>query len=91
MAEEKAEPKAGRVDRYFDRFSSWLSERIAAFVAFLFLLFAAGAFYGTFIVSRFPEYGFYLLAAPIVLALIAYYNRTLATVLLAALVLIFLV
>ncbi len=91
MAEEKAEQTQGKVDQYFDKFSSWLSERIAAFVAFLFFLFAAGAFYGTFIVSRFPEYGFYLLAAPIVLALIAYYNRTLATFLLAGLVLVFMV
>jgi len=79
----------GKVDGYFDRFSSWLSARISAFVAFLFLLFTAGAIYGTFIVARFPDIGIYLLGAPIALALVAYYNRTAATILFAGLILLF--
>ena len=92
MAEESsesAEKVLGRVDGYFNRVSSWLSSRISAFVAFLFLLFTAGAFYGTFVVARFPHLGIYLLGAPIVLALIAYYNRTAATILFAGLILVF--
>ena len=91
MGEESAEitKSLGRVDNYFDKISSWLSARISAFVAFLFLLFAAGAFYGTFVVAKFPSMSIYLLGAPIVLALVAYYNRTAATVLFAGLILIF--
>lgn len=89
MAEEKKEDILGRTDRYFSRISGWLSERISAFVAFLFLLFGAGAVYATFIVPRLPEFAPYLLAAPFVLALIAYYNRTAATILFAALLLFF--
>ena len=91
MAEEKAEKAIGRVDSYFDRASSWLSERIAAFVAFLFLLFGAGAVYGAVVVPRFPEYEFCLLAAPVGLALVAYYNRGAATLLFAGLVLLFVI
>ena len=89
MADEEGSVSLGRVDKYFDRVSSWLSERIAAFVAFLFLLFGAGAIYGAVIVPRFSQYGFYLLGAPLVLALIAYYNRPAATLTFAGLVLFF--
>jgi len=89
MGEEKAGKAGGRADRYFARVSNWLGERIAAFVAFLFLLFAAGAIYGALIVPRFPEYSALLLAAPVAIALVAYYNRTAATVLFAGLVLLF--
>jgi len=90
MTEEKKEGILGRTDRYFSKISNWLSERISAFVAFLFVLFGAGALYATFIVPRLPEYGPYLLAAPFVLALIAYYNRAAATILFAGLLLMFL-
>jgi len=90
MAEEKKEDVLGRADRYFSRISDWLSARISAFVAFLFVLFGAGALYATFIVPIQPEYGPYLLAAPFVLALIAYYNRAAAAILFAGLLLMFL-
>jgi len=89
MGEDKAEKALGSADKYFDKLSSWLSERIAAFVSFLFLLFGAGAIYGTYVIPRFPGYEFYLLAAPIGIALVAYYNRSLATILFAGLVLFF--
>lgn len=91
MAEEKEKTGPGTADRYFAKISKWLGERISAFVAFLFLLFAAGALYGTFIVSRLPQYSPYLLGAPIALALIAYYNRTAAVVLFAGIVLLFVI
>ncbi|MAG21892.1 MAG: hypothetical protein CL943_01120 [Candidatus Diapherotrites archaeon] len=82
--EEKAEasPKLfGTVDTAFDKFSSYLSDRISTFVAFLFLLISLGSFYGYYIVPRFPQFDIYLLLTPVVLALIAYYNRTFATIL----------
>ncbi len=83
MAEEENTPSStlGMIDKAFDKFSSYLSDRISAFVAFLFLLITIGAFYGYLIVPRFPELSFYLLIAPIALALIAYYNRTFASIL----------
>jgi hypothetical protein len=74
----------GRVDCIFDRFSSYLSDRISTFVAFLFVLIALGGFYGYFIVPRFPEFSIYLLIAPLGIALIAYYNRTFATIMFVA-------
>jgi predicted PurR-regulated permease PerM len=81
MAEAKPGNVLGIIDRVFDRFSSYLSERISAFVAFLFMLIALGSFYGYFIVPHFAEFAIYLLMAPVVLALIAYYNRTFASIL----------
>ena len=85
MAEAEDAAKAvggglGTVDRIFDRVSSYLSDRISTFVAFLFLLVALGTFYGYLIVPRFPEFSIYLLIAPLIIALISYYNRTFATI-----------
>ncbi len=91
MDEEKGSDILGRADRYFAKISGWFSERIAAFVAFLFLLFGAGAVYGAVVVPQFSSYGAYLLIAPLALALVAYYNRGAATILFAGLVLLFVV
>lgn len=89
MAEEKEGSKESRADKYFEKASSWLGERISRFVSFLFLLFGAGAIYGAIIVPRFPDYSIYLIGTPLVLALIAYYNRGVATILFFGLVLLF--
>lgn len=79
----------GIVDKYFAKMSGWLGKRISAFVAFLFILFAAGAIYGAFVVPHFGRFGIWLLAAPLALALIAYYNRTAAAILFAGLIILF--
>lgn len=76
----------GLADRYFARMSGWLGQRISAFVAFLFVLFTAGAMYGALVVPHFPQFGTWFLVAPLLLALIAYYNRTAATILFAGLI-----
>lgn len=89
MGEEKDASKEGRADKYFEKASAWLGERISRFVSFLFLLFFAGAIYGAVIVSKFPGHSIYLLGAPALLALVAYYNRIVAAVLFAGLVMIF--
>jgi len=89
MAEEKANSKDSRADKYFGKASDWLGERIARFVSALFLLFFAGGVYGAVIVSKFPGHSIYLLGAPAILALVAYYNRGVATVLFVGLVIIF--
>ena len=80
--------KIGRVDRAFERVSSYLSDRISAFVAFIFVMIALGTFYGIYFVPRFPNLEIYLLLAPLGLALVAYYNRTFATILFAAILLV---
>ncbi|MCX6798661.1 MAG: hypothetical protein NTW59_01020 [Candidatus Diapherotrites archaeon] len=86
---KEAKDDIGTADKWFGKLSDWLGEKISAFVAFLFLLFAAGALYGTFIVPRFQQLGALLLAAPIVLAAVAYYNRAAALVLFGGLMLFF--
>jgi len=91
MAEEKAKKPDSRTDQYFGKMFAWLSERIAAFVAFLFLLFAAGAGYGAIIITKFADVSAWLLLAPIGIAVIAYYNRGVASVLFAGLVLLFVI
>ncbi len=83
--------KPGKTDHYFGKLSSWLGTRISAFVAFLFLLFGTGAIFGAIIVPKFSHFGGYLLLAPIGLAVVAYYNRVIATVLFAGIVLFFVV
>ena len=81
-------PVLGTIDRLFNRFSSYLSDRISTFVAFLFLLIALGGVFGFFIVPHFGELAIYVLMAPLVLALIAYYNRTFASILFIGIILI---
>ena len=77
-AEETAKTLGG-TDKWYNKLAGYLSNRISAFVAFLFMLFAAGAFYGAFLVARLPELEMYLLLAPLVLALLAYHSRGFAT------------
>lgn len=71
------------IERRFSSFAGYISAQISHFVAFLFLLFAVGAFFGAFVYTRFPQIGIYLIIAPAVLGLIAYYNRTVAIILFA--------
>jgi len=79
----------GEADRLFGKLSGWLGRKISTFVAFLFLLFAAGAFYGSLIVPRAGQWGALLLAAPLALAVIAYYSRGTALILFIGIALIF--
>jgi low affinity Fe/Cu permease len=79
----------GEADRLFGKLSGWLGRKISTFVAFLFLLFAAGAFYGSLIVPRAGQWGALLLIAPLALALVAYYNRGVAVILFMGIALVF--
>ncbi len=82
MAEANAEAASGLqgTDKWYNKLAAYLSSKISAFVAFLFFLFAAGAFYGTYVVARLPHFEIYLLLAPLALGLLAYYSRGFATV-----------
>ena len=81
MSDAKQNGITGWVENRFVGISNYLGAQISRFVAFLFLLFAVGAFFGAFVYTRFPEIGVYLIIAPAVLGLIAYYNRVAALVL----------
>lgn len=78
MAEE--EKKMGMTDNIFSKIAGYLGERISIFVAFLFSLLGIGMVIGGFVVVKFPEIAAFLIAAPFVLAVIAYYNRVFAII-----------
>ncbi|MBN1940826.1 MAG: hypothetical protein JW772_01445 [Candidatus Diapherotrites archaeon] len=69
------------VERRISGVANYLSAGISRFVAFLFFLFGIGAFFGAFVYTSFPKLGIYLIVAPLLLGLIAYYNKTVAIVL----------
>lgn len=72
----------GRVDSWYDQVLAFVSQQISSFVAFLFLMFSAGAFYGAWVSARWHSDLHLFLLAPIAMAVIAYYNRTFATIVL---------
>ena len=82
MGEEKKDASIalGRIDKELDKLSSYLNDRISTFVAFMFILIAAGSFYGYVIIPHFQSIAIYFLMAPIVLALVSYFNRTFASI-----------
>lgn len=83
MAEEKEggeEKPIGPqgIDAFFARMSGYVGEKASAFVAFLFLILAAGILIGFFVMTKAPEYIHHAILAPVLLGLIAYYNRSIA-------------
>ncbi|MFH1224506.1 MAG: hypothetical protein V1676_01755 [Candidatus Diapherotrites archaeon] len=89
-AEGKASGK-GRVDGWVEKVLEYVTKQISSFVAFLFLLFSAGAVYGSVITARQHELGVWLLIAPAVLGLMAYYSRAFALAVFALLILLIIV
>lgn len=88
--DSKSESK-GYTDSLLGKLSDLVGKSISHFVAFLFIIFALGAFYGTLIVARWPDYSHYLLIAPLVPALLAYYNRAFAAIIFVGLILLFII
>lgn len=90
---EAAQPAAvdavGKVDSVFQRVINYVGKRISNFVAFLFFLFTAGMVFGVIIAFRFPSFMHWFILAPAVMGLIAYYNRTIATILFIGLLIFF--
>lgn len=87
MAEEGK--KMGMADNIFSRIASYLGERISLFVAFLFTLLGVGVLIGRFVIVRFPHIEVFLIAAPFVFAVIAYYNRAFAIISFVAFIVLF--
>lgn len=67
-----------KADDWFGKIQKYVSEKIGAFVAFLFLLFAAGALVAIHVMNTYPEYSMLVVLGPATAGLIAYYNRAFA-------------
>ena len=93
MGEEKAGaaspsiPGSKQADSFFTTLSGKVEGNVSAFVAFLFIIIAIGVFIGHIVTIRAPEQIYIALLVPLVLALIAYYNRAIASFLFVALLL----
>jgi len=74
------ESKPGKVDSWFGKIQNYVTGIIGAFVAFLFLIFAAGAAFALFVAEQWPEKAFLVVLIPAVAGMLAYYNRTYATI-----------
>jgi len=95
MGEEESPAPAGssvpgskQVDSFFTKISGKIEGNVSAFVAFLFIIITMGIYLGHIVTLRAPEQIYLALLVPLVLALIAYYNRTIATALFVLLLLI---
>ncbi|MBT4191679.1 MAG: hypothetical protein HOE11_00060 [Candidatus Diapherotrites archaeon] len=77
--------KKGKVDNWFNKIQDYVTGVIGAFVAFLFLIFAAGAGLMMFVMEQWPEKAFLVVLIPAASGVLAYYNRTYATIVFIAL------
>lgn len=78
--------KSGKVDSWFEKIQDYVTEVIGAFVAFLFLIFALGAGFALFVAKQWPDKAFFIVLIPAASGLLAYYNRTYATLVFIGLV-----
>lgn len=86
MSEEEKEPEEsgeqenalGKVDKFFSKMSGYVTKKVSAFVAFLFLLLGVGILIGYWVTLNAPEYIYFTMLAPLFLGLLSYYNRALA-------------
>lgn len=81
-------PKECRTDPFFTQVSNYVTGKIAAFVAFLFVLILLGELYALVVLGvPIRQADTALLIAPAIIGLIAYYNRDVAIALFALLIL----
>ena len=90
-ADTAASDSAHTVDAWFNKIQEYIGQKISTFIAFLFFLFTLGAVFGAITILRFPEYAPFMIIAPAVLGLLAYYNRTIATIAFALLIILFII
>jgi ABC-type multidrug transport system fused ATPase/permease subunit len=79
------------VDQWFNKVLEYIGQKISTFIAFLFFLFTMGAVFGAVSIVRFPEYAPIMIFAPAALGLVAYYNRTIATIAFIVLIVLFII
>ena len=73
------------VDRFFSRIVDYVTGGIAKLIAFIFIMITVGALIGYFIASK--QWPFLLVFIPAALGVVAYYERDVAIILFAALLL----
>ena len=92
MDDENKEPEElSTVDKIFARIANYISQRISTFVAFLFFIFTLGAVYGAWIVIRKSPMIEILIIIPALMGLLAFYNRSFATAIFAAIIFLFVI
>ena len=71
---------AQKADPWFEKIQKYVTGKIGAFVAFLFLLVAGGAALAMFVMEQWPQAAPMTIIVPAVAGIIAYYNRTFAVI-----------
>ena len=72
--------KEQKADPWFEKIQKYVTGKIGAFVAFLFLLIAGGAALAMFVIEQWPEAAPMTIIVPAIAGIIAYYNRTFALI-----------
>ena len=80
---------APKMDSWFGKVQKYVSLKIGSFVAFIFLVFAAGSFVSLIVIQRWPEMAWLTIVIPLIAGIIAYYDRTVATILFVLFILFF--
>jgi len=79
------------VDQLFNKIHEYIGQKISTFMAFLFFLFTIGAVFGAITILRFPNLAPFMILAPAVFGLVAYYNRTVGTIAFVLLIILFII
>lgn len=90
MGEEKKEEKKSApvisTDELFKKLSASANKSVGNFAAFIFIVLFIGVAIGTYVASRHSRYIELSLIAPLLIGIIAYYNRNYAILLSAILI-----
>ena len=68
------------IENWYVKIEKYITSRIGVFVAFMFLLFALGAYTAMIVTMKWPNQAWLVVAIPAIAGIIAYYNRTFATI-----------
>ncbi len=68
-----------KTDNWFTKIEKYVTQKIGTFVAFLFLIFTAGAIIAIQVMNRWPEQTYLVVILPLLAGIISYYNRAVAT------------
>ncbi|MDO8634394.1 MAG: hypothetical protein Q7K34_03845 [archaeon] len=82
---------ASQMDSVFQKIADYVAEKIASFVALLFIFIFIGVVFTVIVLKIPPSEINPILLAPLVAAIISYYNRDIATILFLGLILIFII
>lgn len=76
-----ADENKSRGDSIFEKIETWVTNTIKGFAAFLFVLIGIGALYGAYFAND-P----FMLIVPFIVAILAYYSRNFALIVLALII-----